>query len=302
MGCVVIEEIIDEIGRHLPTEGEARRVFHGRGRCFPGLQDLTIDAYGSRLWITLFAARDRGWLDQLVVALRKRLPEVETVVVQHRDLPREPLQLLLGQLEKDPILVESGLKYYLRPHQGLNIGFFIDMAIGRSLVRQCAGGKRVLNLFAYSCSFSVAALAGGAEQVVNIDMNRSALDLGRRNHRLNALDERKVSFLPHEIFRSFSLLRKLGPFDLIVCDPPHAQGRSFTAEHHWPRLIGRLESLLAEGGEVIACLNAPHLPGGFLHEVFRHKMPHLRERACLTAGEDFPEADPTRGLTIHHFS
>lgn len=297
-----MQQVTDEIRRHLPGQGEARRLFHGRGRCFDGYQDLLIDAYGPLLWVTLFAERSKAWCDQLVTVLRELIPDARAIVLQRRDQPEEPIVTLWGELVDEPMAIEAGLRYALRPNQGVNNGFFIDMATGRALVRERAAGKRVLNLFAYTCSFSVAAVAGGAQGVVNVDMNRGALATGRRNHLLNGQDLRGVSFLPHELFRSFSRLRRLAPFDLLICDPPYAQGKSFTAEVHWPRLIRRLGALLSAQGEVIACLNAPHLGPDFLREQFAEHLPQLREAVCLSAGEDFPEADPDRGLAVLHYA
>ncbi len=296
-----MQTIITEIKRHLPQDEEARRLFHGRGRIFPGYQDLLIDSYGSLLWITLFAARAPAWRAQLAAELRKLRPQTTCIALQRRDLPHEPPEVLYGALPSQAVAHEAGLNYQLRLTAGQNIGFFIDMAVGRKLVRKNSAGKKILNLFSYTCSFSVAALAGGARQVVNIDMNRGALQLGRTNHQLNNLDLRRVSFLPHEIFRSLSRLRKLGPFDLIICDPPFAQGKNFTAETHWPKLIARLGPLLAPAGEVIACLNAPQMSATDLRSIFAENLPHLDEDCYLTAGADFPGADPDRGLTIQHY-
>ena len=290
-----------EIAAHLPRDAQARRMFHGRGRAFPGYQDLLIDSYGSLIWVTLFAERQAAWLGQLGKMLRNMRPDVTCIAVQRRDLPRAPLEFLYGELPLQAQAKEAGLSFLLRPQGGQNIGFFIDMAAGRALVRQRAAGKKVLNLFAYSCSFSIAALNAGARQVINVDMNRGALELGRRNHLLNGLDMRDVTFLPLEIFRSISRLNRLGPFDLIICDPPYSQGKSFTADTHWPKLVARLGQLLAPGGEVIACLNAPHMSSVELGEIFTARLPVVREQSCFGAGDDFPEADPARGLSIQHF-
>jgi 23S rRNA (cytosine1962-C5)-methyltransferase len=171
--------------------------------------------------------------------------------------------------------------------------------VGRKLVCERAAGKRVLNLFAYSCSFSVAALAGGATQVVNLDMNRGALELGKTNHLLNDIDLRKASFLSLEFFRSLSKLRKIGPFDLVICDPPASQGKSFTAEQHWPKLIRTLPSLVSSGGEVLACLNAPTLGPDYLDKLFKETIPDAEKIDLFTPGEDFPEANLACGVTLH---
>jgi len=285
----------------MPRNGEARRLFHGRGRVFPGYQDLVIDSYGDLLWITLFAQRNQGWQEELRRTLQDLFPELACMVLQRRDLPGEEPRVLVGRLPVQPLAREAGLSYLLRPGAGQNLGFFIDMARGRELVRSLAAGKKVLNLFAYSCSFSVAALAGGAQQVVNVDMNRGALDLGRRNHQLNRLDLRRASFLPYEIFRSLSRLRKLGPFDLVICDPPYSQGRSFNAEAHWPKLVAKLQGLLGRRGEVVACLNAPQMTAADLGAIFARELPGWREALCCGAGDDFPVQEPRLGVTIQHF-
>ncbi len=252
-----------EIRRHLPTGGESRRLFHGRGKTFEGLEGVVVDVFSPVVLITLYTHYSDEWLLDLAALVRRELPQATAVLVQERYLRGAPSRLLFGDLPEQVLAVENELRFSLRLGDAQNVGFFPDMAIGRQLVRERSAGKKVLNLFSYTCSFSVAALAGGARQVVNLDMNRGALDLGRENHRLNGFDLRGVSFLSLELFRSISKLRKLGPFDLVVCDPPAAQGKSFTAEQHWPKLIRRLPELLAPQGEILACLNAPHLAPGY---------------------------------------
>jgi 23S rRNA (cytosine1962-C5)-methyltransferase len=296
-----MELIKSVVSAHLPVGGDARRLFHGRGRSFPGYQDLLIDCYDTLIWVTLFAERSSAWLQNLKALLCSVRPSVTCIAVQRRDLPQAPIEILFGTLPMEPQALEGGLRYLLRPEVGQNIGFFIDMAAGRALVRKQAKGKKVLNLFAYSCSFSVAAIAGGARSVVNVDMNKGALELGRKNHLHNQLDMRSVSFLPLEIFRSISRLRKLGPFDLIICDPPFSQGKNFSAETHWPKLVSRLSQMLAPGGEVIACLNAPHMSATDLTKIFAEEFPSLNELSCFGAGVDFPEINPARALSIQHF-
>jgi 23S rRNA (cytosine1962-C5)-methyltransferase len=125
--------------------------------------------------------------------------------------------------------------------------------------------------------------------------------LGKRNHRLNGIDPRRASFLPLELFRSLGKLRRLGPFDLVICDPPASQGKSFTAERHWPKLIRRLTELLTTEGEVLASLNAPHLAPDFLDRQFHETCPSMELIGRYAPGPDFPEADPQRGMSLHHY-
>jgi 23S rRNA (cytosine1962-C5)-methyltransferase len=293
--------IINEICRHLPVGQESRRLFHGRGHCFPGFEDLLVDWYQPHLLISLYALRDAGWLQELANQLKQELPDIQSILLQERYLTNAPLRMLSGERPEVVYAVESGLRFQLRLHQAQNIGFFLDMARGRELVKQLADGKRILNLFAYSCSFSVAALSAGAEQVVNLDMNKGALELGRLNHQLNKLDLRKVSFLPLEFFRSISKLKRLAPFELIVCDPPAYQGKNFKAERDWPKLLRKLPGLLAPGGEIVACLNGPHLPPEFLQQQFKDLWPEMGLVKKFSPGDHFPEANCARGTWTFHY-
>ena len=289
-----------EVQHHLPDNGESRRLFYGRGQCFAGLDDVVIDYHPHLILICLYRQRDVAWLEALAAGLYELIPGEPCVAVQFRYEQGCPISVVSGVPPVQPEALEDGLRYHLQLDRGQNLGFFPDMAFGRRLVRQRAQGKKVLNLFAYTCSFSIAALAGGAGQVVNIDMSRSALELGRANHQLNGCDLRDAGFVALEIFRSNSRIRKLAPFDLIICDPPAQQGRSFTAKTHWPKLLQRLPLWLAPGGELMLCLNGPHLEEAFLEELIASSLPHAQLLGCLDSGEDFPEKKPHCKTRLYH--
>jgi 23S rRNA (cytosine1962-C5)-methyltransferase len=292
--------IAAEIVRHLPVAGEARRLFHGRGGCFPGYEDLVIDYFPPVTLVILYQPRSQVWLEHLTRLLEELLPDpAPAVLLQERYHANAPSRLLHGALPDCPEALEAGLSFRLRLGTTQNIGFFPDMAAGRKAVRERAADKSVLNLFAYSCSFSVAALAGGAARVVNVDMNRGALELGRLNHQINGIDLRRASFLAVEYFRSLGKLRRLGPFDLVICDPPGSQGESFSAERHWPKLVRSLPGLIKPGGEVLACLSSPHFGPDFLDSLFAASIPGAVRLERFDAGGDFPEARPQYGVKLH---
>jgi 23S rRNA (cytosine1962-C5)-methyltransferase len=274
------------------------RLFHGRGQCFTGFEDILIDWFEPVVLVTLYCRRSSLWLEELTSLLQKQIPDLEAIVLQQRYLKNSPSQLLYGRLPAELVAVESGLKYQLSLNSAQNIGFFPDMAIARDYVRSHAKGNKVLNLFAYTCSFSVAAVAGNANQVVNLDMSRNSLISGKLNHQLNMLDQRNVSYLSVELFRSFSKLKKLSPFNLIICDPPGDQGQSFRAERDWPRLVRKLPSLLAPGGIMMACASSPHLSSEYLQDLFSHECPQAHLKQILTAGENFPERDIDKGCRV----
>lgn len=293
-----MEILKKELERRSVKLDESCRLFHGRGQCFSGFEDVLIDWFAPVVLVTLYRSRSSLWLETLVSLLREQIPALEAVVLQQRYLKNCPSQLLHGKLPEELLAVESGLKYQLSLNSAQNIGFFPDMAIARDYVRSHAQGKKVLNLFAYTCSFSVAAIAGNANQVVNLDMSRNSLASGKLNHQLNRLDQRNVSYLSVELFRSFSKLKKLAPFDLIICDPPGDQGQSFRAERDWPRLVKKLPSLLAHDGIVMACASSPHLSSDCLQDLFNNECPQAHLKQVLTAGEHFPERDQDKGCRV----
>lgn len=111
-------------------------------------------------------------------------------VIQRRYLSNAPSEIIFGKISDDITAIENGLKYSIN-FNNKNIGIFPDMKIGREYLKSISKDKNVLNLFSYTCAFSVSALAGEAKQVVNVDMAKGALTTGRINHHLNNLDTKK---------------------------------------------------------------------------------------------------------------
>ncbi|MCF6266177.1 MAG: class I SAM-dependent methyltransferase [Desulfuromusa sp.] len=290
-----------EIGKRKNTGQESCRLFHGRGHCFPGYEDLVIDWFQPVALVILYRQRDETWLALLVALLHSQLVDIEAIVLQERYLWGSPSRIISGELPGEVNAMEAGLKYRLRLNAAQNIGFFPDMAQGRALLREIGKGKKILNLFSYTCSFSVAGISAGATQVVNLDMNRGALELGRLNHHLNSLDLRRASFLPIELFRSFSRLRKLAPFDLIVCDPPAEQGDHFLAQRDWPKLVRKLPSLLNPGGGLLACLSSPYIPPDKIRQLFIDLAPQAKLLQSIDSGEGFPEINREKGMKLLHY-
>ncbi|WP_222862883.1 class I SAM-dependent methyltransferase [Geothermobacter ehrlichii] len=294
------ETLLPLLRHRLPATGpEARRLWHGRGGTAIDWSWLSIDWYPPVLHLIAYREIPEAFARQLADLLDPHLqPRPATVYLQRRDLCDAPHLLLQGEHPAAPVARENGLTFRLDFGRGRNIGFFPDMAAGRRWVRERAEGKRILNLFAYTCAFSVAALAGGAVQVVNLDMNRNVLARGRENHLLNGIDPRRAGFLAHDLFKSFGKLRRLGPFDLVIADPPDIQGASFRSERDWPKLLRKLPELLTANGEFLACVSSPRLGRRFLLEMINRHTPFLQLLEKRTAGPDFPERDPDKGLHL----
>ena len=288
---------------------ETRRLFHGRGRCWPGLEHVTVDWLQGVVLVSLFrepAALELAALKQRLMALSESLTwqqsGAHTLLLQHRYLLESTTEWLLGEEVDECVITEGGLRFKLDLGKKQNTGLFLDMRYGRRWVQDQARGKRVLNLFAYTCGFSVAAIAGGAEHVVNLDMAKAALSRGRENHRLNGHDLGRVSFLGHELFKSWAKVRKYGPYDLVIIDPPSFQKGSFALTKDYQRVLRRLPELLTEQGLVLACVNDPAIGPDFLIEGVATEAPSLRFEQRLENPPEFPDADADGGLKALVFS
>jgi len=288
---------------------EARRVLHGRGRCWPGLEQVTVDWLEGVIQVTVFKSLEGDGRAQLIALLQAVIQGPEWaacgatgLLLQERYLEGSPSLWLAGSAQGPLRIHEQGLAYGIEPGRAQNSGFFLDMSEGHRWVREQAADKRVLNLFAYTCAFSVAAVAGGASAVVNLDMSSPALARGRENHRANGQDLAKVSFLAHDLFKSWGKVSRQGPYDLIIADPPSFQRGSFILARDYPKVLRKLPGLLNAGGKVLACLNDPALPTAFLRQAMAEHAPELRFVKRLANPAQFPERDPEAGLKVLVFS
>ena len=301
----------------MPLPGDACRIFHGRGGLHAGCEQWALDAYPPVFVLTSFAPVDEGQLAAIGDALRARWEQLAPGeplhwVFQHRGEAlrlqgRSDTRLMEGGVPDPHVVTEHGLRFRVHVLRGQNHGLFLDMAEGRRWVREWAAdfkaregrGARVLNLFAYTCAFSVAALAGGAAQVVNVDMGRGAIATGQQNHQLNGLGG--ASFLAHDVFTTWGKITRGGPYDLVIADPPSYQKGSFVATKDYARVVRRLPDLLAPGGHALLCLNAPELGEGFLRDLVSDLAPSLAFVERVPNPAVFADVDGDRALKVLAF-
>jgi 23S rRNA (cytosine1962-C5)-methyltransferase len=308
-----MQALIDAIDTmDLPTD--ARRIFHGRGGLYPGCEQWTLDAYPPVFVFTSFAPVAEEALASIGAALAARwqvlAPGVPlNWVFQCRDdsvrgHSSSESRLMAGSVPEPHVVTEAGAKFRVHVARGQNRGLFLDMAEGRRWVRDYAAarsqeryGLKVLNLFAYTCAFSVVALQAGARQVVNVDMSRGALAIGQQNHQLNGIAT-GASFLPHDVFSTWGKITRSGPYGLVIVDPPSYQKGSFVATKDYARLMRRLPDLVAPGGHALLCLNAPELGMAFLQDQMDEFAPELAFVERLANPPAFADADSERGLKV----
>jgi 23S rRNA (cytosine1962-C5)-methyltransferase len=284
---------------------DAHRVFHGRGGMYPDCEHWTLDWFAPVWVLTSFKPVSADDLAQCQAALQARWNELApgeplNWVFQCRAPGEAETRLMAGSVPEPHVVTEQGAKYLVHVMRGQNHGLFLDMAHGRAWLKNHAKHENVLNLFAYTCAFSVVALQGGAAQVVNLDMSQAALAVGQQNHRLNDLPA-KARFLGHDIFKTWGKISKMGPYGVIVIDPPSYQKGSFIATKDYIKLIRRLPDLLEPHGHVLLCLNAPELDTQFLHSQVAEAAPSLRFVERLANPAAFVDIDPEKSLKVLHY-
>ena len=260
-------------------EGEhtsALRLFNG---FYEGLPELVADVYARTLVLYGYAASPQEYAALLEAAqafYQARLPWLECVVHKVRHAP-DPAQRS-GQVTfgRPPTrqVSEHGISYAVDLLMNQDASFYLDTRLLRGWLLEHAAGWRVLNAFAYTGSLGVAALAGGAEQVVQVDRSAKFLALAQRSAALNSLDERKMELRAADFFSVVAHYKRRGDlFDCILVDPPFFsstdKGRvDLQAES--TRVINKLRPLVRDGGCLVSINNALFLSGAdYLAELER---------------------------------
>ncbi|MBI5543930.1 MAG: class I SAM-dependent methyltransferase, partial [Deltaproteobacteria bacterium] len=196
------------------------------------------------------------------------------------------------------IVVEHGLRFEvgLLPHR--NSGLFLEAREARRWVRAHAESRRILNLFAYTCAFGVAAAAGGARATTNVDAVPSALTKGRRNYDLNGLPHDGRTFAKSDVLEALKRARKSkAGFDGIVLHPPPlatggARGRRTDGAKDFEKLVAACRDVLAPGGWLLVAWTATELPEAALTAAVGLGEP----QELIRSGEDFSVTEQQPGL------
>lgn len=299
-----MQALLDAIAT-IPLCTDAQRVFHGRGSLHPGCEHWALDAFPPVWVLTSFKTTTDDELARIGAALQARWQQLapnQTLnwVFQCRHESQTETRLMSGTVPEPHVVTEEGARFRVHVLKGQNHGLFLDMAEGRRWVSDHVAAHpklKVLNLFAYTCAFSVVALQAGAKQVVNVDMSKGAMIIGQQNHQLNRLTS-GASFLAHDIFKTWGKITRSGPYGLVIVDPPSYQKGSFVATKDYARLMRRLPELLAPGGHALLCLNAPELDLAFLQDQMQELAPELTFEQRVPNPAVFADVSPERALKV----
>lgn len=249
--------------RRASGDTTAFRVVHGEADALPG---LFVDVYGEHLVMHTHGgaaeAREAEVADRLAAlgargVYIKRRPRQANVVGDTRTRDLAPALPIRGEVAPDPLYVrEAGVRYETRLGDGLSTGVFLDQRHNRVRVRELAEGRRMLNLFAYTGAFSVAAAAGGAASTTTVDVAAPALAWARRQ--LDGADGEHKCIKEDAFIYLARLGRRGARFDLIVCDPPTysnaKKGKRWTSARY-AQLARDVIALADHGADVLFCCN-----------------------------------------------
>jgi 23S rRNA (cytosine1962-C5)-methyltransferase len=212
------------------------RLVHGEGDDLPG---LIIDLYGKH---AVVQPHHEGMLRaaEYIGTALKNLPDMvfETIYLKASGTMPQAKDAWLHGVEREAVVKESGILYRVNWVEGQKTGFFLDQRPNRDLLGHYAAGCSVLNAFSYTGGFSMAALNGGAERVLSVDVSQKAIDLAAANAALNGWQERHETLCAD--VPQF-LKENLERFDIVVLDPP-AFAKSIQKRHNAVMAYKRLNT------------------------------------------------------------
>ncbi len=287
-----------------PGDTTVLRLVNAEGDGLPG---VTVDRYGDFLMVQYYTVAWERYLPLLTAALQdvyaplgiygKYRPQ-ETRKLDAGKNTRPPQgRLLAGKPAPHKLVVrENGLLYRVDLVKDLHTGLFHDQRNNRLEFRRQAAGCRVLNLFAYTGAFSVAAAAGGAVQVTSVDASGRYLDWAQENFSLNDIEPANHEFITGDCFMVLDQLAKMGRcFDTVFMDPPSfstTRQSRFTTAGGTAELVQKSLRLLAPNGLLVTSSNLQKMVlADYLKELRKGSLAAGRQLQVVSVtgqAEDFP--------------
>jgi 23S rRNA (cytosine1962-C5)-methyltransferase len=229
-----------------------------------------------------------------------------------RHLPKQNTErttpaLLRGnaELPSETEVTENGVRYGIDFSAGYAVGLFLDQRANRGLLR-ASKPSRLLNTFAYTCSFSVCAALEGAE-TLSIDLSRKSLDRGAENFRLNGISTSGHRFIADDVLDAMPrLVQKKERFDAIILDPPTFsrgnKGRRFHAESDLEKLLLLALDLATPNARILLSTNCTKVRSSDLESLSRFALKSRRLNGQFLRATPLPDFPPDAGaqtLWIH---
>ena len=219
-------KVYRHLGRQARRQGiECYRLYDHDLPEFP----IRIELYGERVYLSEYK-RYHGMTEEAhdlwLEAVYQVIAEIVGVPtdriygkLRQRKTGRQGQYQKTGEEQEFFEVNENGLRFWVNLTDYLDTGLFLDHRITREMVRTGSADKRVLNLFAYTGSFSVYAAAGGAREVSTVDLSNTYLEWAKRNMILNGYQDDRFSFIQADVKALLSTIPDKR-YDLIILDPP----------------------------------------------------------------------------------
>jgi len=264
----------------VPPETTGYRLANGEGDGLPG---LVIDRYGDTAVIKLDGAGPSGfWNVEAISEFLQEQAGIQHVLERPRARDGEP-RIVLGSPPNEPEFIEHGLRFTADIRVGQKTGFFLDQRENRRVIRDASRERTVLNVFAYTGGFSIAAGVGGATEVTSVDIAAPALAVADRHWELNRLDSARHHSIAADAFEfldeSANAKRR---WDIVIIDPPSFAPSAKSvdrARSAYTRLIAAAARVTGENGLLAAASCSSHIgPEEFL-DLCRAGVSQARRRA-----------------------
>lgn len=203
-------------------------------------------------------------------------------------------EIWIENTESSTVVKENNLQFSIELNDTVNSGLFLDMRKNRQIISEMAQGLRVLNCFAYTCSFGLYCRKAGAAGVVNVDLSNKILKRAITNYELNEIEPSKNEFIVEDALAYLhKAVRKENTFDMIILDPPSFSrngDRSFSVSHDFKELIELSIKILNPNGLLFASTNFSKISNYEIERMIRSSMGmrHIKMHQHLGQDVDFP--------------
>ncbi len=201
-----------------------QRLIYAEADNLPG---LIVDRYANYLVVQFLTVGVEYHKQQIVKILQECFPAYN--IYERSDeaaRKKEGLQLstgvLAGKIPPDLLLVqESGSSFWVDLQHGHKTGFYIDQSYNRQQIKKYVAGREILNCFSYTGGFTIAALQGGAQNVINVESSATILEVLNKNIKLNQIDSNRNENITGDVFQVLRQFRNDSrQFDMVILDPP----------------------------------------------------------------------------------
>lgn len=266
----MFENRLQKVFKHISKQAQKQQISCYRiyDRDLPEFP-LIIDVYKDCLYVSEYKSKHKlsdedysAWLSgSLEIVSKITGIDKEHIFIKTRERQKGEKQYTKVNQQKTELIVnENGMSFIVNLSDYLDTGLFLDHRITRKMIKEMATGKRVLNLFSYTGSFSVYAASGGAEKVTTVDLSKTYIHWAKRNMLYNKLfDAEKHEFIQEDVLQ---YLDKIEPdsYDIIILDPPTFSNSKkmedvLDIQRDHVKLINRCLQILSENGVLLFSTN-----------------------------------------------